>query len=269
MTEVSKKSGLEHTPWPEGLLAEVPETGADIDLLELFFRLLERWKIILAGAVAGTIIMSIVSFFLLTPLYQATSKLYVMSSSDSAVNLSDLQIGSYLTSDYKEVFKTWEVHEQVIQNLELPYTYEELEEDILTISNPSDTRILYITATTDDPQLSTNIANEYALVARQYISRTMSTDEPNIMSVALKPAKPVKPNKTLLIILGFVLGGGLMMGIFTVRFIMDDKLKTADDISKYVDIPTLAIVPAGQDGAPEPPKPSMGPKSKKRKGSKP
>ena len=269
MTELTKKTGLDRAPWPEELFPEAAEPAADIDLLALFYRLLERWKIILATALAGASVRALVSFFLLSPRYQATAKLYVMSSSDSAVNLSDLQIGSYLTSDYKEVFKTWEVHEQVLQNLRLSYTYEELEEDILRISNPSDTRILYITATTGDPQLSASIANEYASVARQYIARTMATDEPSIMSVALKPVRPVSPNKTLLILLGFVLGGGLTIGIVAVRFMMDDKLKTADDISRYVDLPTLAIVPAGQRADDAPAKPKKRSKSKRRKGAKP
>ena len=77
----------------------------------------------------------LISLFILTPKYEATAKLYVMSRTDSAVNISDLQIGSYLTSDYQEVFKTWEVHEQVLQNLGLDYDYEQLEE-MLTVTNP-------------------------------------------------------------------------------------------------------------------------------------
>ena len=223
-------------------VAPVSEAETEIDLLELFFRLIENWKLILATAIAGAVVMGVVSFFFITPMYEATSKLYILNSSDSAINLSDLQIGSYLTKDYQEVFKTWEVHERVIQNLGLEYTYDQLNK-VLSVSNPSDTRILYITAKTADPQLSTAIANEYATVARQYISDMMATDEPNIISIALRPTKPVSPNKTLNVMIGFMMGAFLMAGIITIRFIMDDKVKTADDITKYLDMPTLAIVP--------------------------
>ena len=223
--------------------APISEAETEIDLLELFFRLIESWKIICATAIAGAIVMGVISFFFITPQYEATSKLYILNSNDSAINLSDLQIGSYLTKDYQEVFRTWEVHERVIQNLGLDYTYDQLQ-SILTVGNPSDTRILYITAKTPDPQLSTNIANEYATVARQYISDMMATEEPNIISIALKPTRPVSPNKTLNVIIGFMLGAILMAGIITVRFIMDDKIKTSDDITKYLDLPTLAIVPS-------------------------
>lgn len=247
MSEVNTRNQLQRAELSEHLApAATQQAGSaevEIDLLELFYRLLESWKLILAVAIAGAIIMGVYSFYFITPLYQATAKLYVVNSSDSAVNLSDLQIGAYLTKDYQEVFRTWEVHERVIQNLGLNYTYDQLSK-IVSVSNPSDTRILYITATTADPQLSADLANEYASVARQYISDMMSTDEPNIMSVALRPSRPVSPNKTRNIMIGFLLGGMLMAGIIIIRFLMDDKIKTADDISKYVDLPTLAIVPA-------------------------
>lgn len=223
--------------------AEFEQQETELDVLELFYYLLEHIKQLVAAVVAGALVMLLVSLFFLTPQYEATSKLYVMARNDSAVNLSDLQIGSYLTSDYQEVFKTWEVHEQVLQNLGLDYEYEELE-DMLTITNPSDTRILYITVTSDDPVEATNMANEYANVARNYIYEMMGTEEPSLFSVALEPLEPVSPRKMLNTVLGGLVGGLLMAAILVVRFIRDDKIKTADDITNYIGIPTLAIVPA-------------------------
>lgn len=226
-------------------LMEAPRTEDnenEIDLLELFYRLVERWKYIAAAAVAGALVMIIYSFILATPVYEATSKLYVMSASDSAINLSDLQIGSYLTSDYQEVFNTWEVQEMVMQNLGLDYSYQELSE-MITISNPSNTRILNVTAKSSDPQLAARLANEFASVASSYISETMKTDEPSLLSEALTPVKPVSPKKTMNTILGFLVGALLMIAVVTVQFIMDDKIKTAEDIRRYANLPTLALVP--------------------------
>ena len=71
----------------------------------------------------------------------------------------------------------------------------------------------------------------------------MSTDRPNIMSTALVPVNPVSPNKTLNVLLGFVLGGILAAGVVVVRTIMDDKYKTAEEIRKYTGLITLATVP--------------------------
>lgn len=214
----------------------------EVDLVDLLFRLLENWKYIFLAALVGAIISGIYTLQFLTPIYEATSKLYVTNSGDSAINLADLQIGTYLASDYQEVFKTWEVHEMVITNLQLDYSYVQLQR-MLTVTNPSDTRILYITVSSSIPQEAVDIANEYALVAKQYISKTMATDEPNVLSAALLPTTPVRPNKTMNILLGLLVGAFLAMGIIVVLFVADDKLKTSDDIRNYAGMPTLSIVP--------------------------
>lgn len=218
----------------------------EIDLMELFFRLIENAKKIIAGALVGMFIFAAYSFLLATPMYEATCKIYVMSASDSAINLSDLQIGAALTADYQEIFNTWEVHEQVLQNLGLDYSYNELE-DMISITNPSSTRILAITVTSDDPAEAAAMANEYAAVASRYISDTMMTDEPSMLSKALEPTDPVSPRKVFNTALGFLLGALVMCAIVTVQFILDDKIKTAEDIRKYTGMPTLAVVPINGD----------------------
>ncbi len=236
----------------------------EVDLVELFLRLVEKWKQIVAGALIGALIMLVYSFVIATPVYEATSKLYVMSSSDSAINLSDLQIGSYLTSDYTEVFKTWEVHEIVRQNLGLDYTREELS-GMLTISNPGDTRVLYITIENTDPEEAALLANEYAAVAKQYISATMRTDEPSQFSEALVPQYPVSPRKALNVILGFALGTLAVSAFFVVQFLLDDKIKTADDIRRYTGLPTLAVVPDNEEALKAAPRPTAETKSADRR----
>ena len=214
----------------------------EIDLMELLYRLVDQWKIIFLGAFLGTALSAVITLFVLVPTYEATAKLYVMNSNDSAINLSDLQIGSYLTTDYQEVFKTWEVHEMVISNLGLSYTYKQLR-NMLTVVNPSNTRVLYITITSEDPKEATMLANEYASVAQRYISNTMSTEQPNSFSVALEPTEPVSPNNPLNIVLGFLLGTFLAIALVSILFMLDDKIKTSEDILKYTNMPTLAMVP--------------------------
>ena len=222
--------------------AQHMEEEREIDLMELLYRLIEKLKYIVLSAVLCALIAGVYSFFVVVPMYQATAKLYVINSKDSALNLSDLQIGSFLTSDYQEIFKTWEVHEMVIQELGLDYTYGKLS-GMLSVSNPPSTRILNITATSADPVEATDIANTYAKVAKKFISTTMDTAEPNVLSIALKPTTPVSPNKTMNVLLGFMLGALLAIGIITVQFVLDDKIKTADDIQRYAGLPNLAMVP--------------------------
>ncbi len=218
----------------------------EIDLIELFYRLLEKMKYIVLATLSGAILAGVISIFLLTPIFESTAKLYVLNSNDSAVNLSDLQIGTYLTSDYQEVFKTWEVHERVLEKLGLDYTYKQLNE-MLTITNPNNTRILYITVKSPSPQEAALIANAYADVVREYIAEKMATEKPNILSKALEPTLPVSPNKTRNVLLGALLGALLACAVITVQFILDDKIKSTDDIMKYAGMPTLAVVPVLND----------------------
>lgn len=222
--------------------AEPAENEMEIDLLELFYHLLDNIKYIISTGVLCGLLVGIYSFAFLSPIYQATAKLYVTNTSSSGLNLTDLQIGTYLTNDYQEVFKAWEVHETVIRNLSLKYTYSQLA-DMLTIKNPSNTRMLDITITSKSPIEAASIANEYANVAKEFIYKTMATEEPNILSVALQPTKPVGPNKTLNTLLGILLGAFGVIAFIVVRFVLDDKIKTADDVTKCTNLPTLAIVP--------------------------
>ncbi len=231
------------TRTPETVQAsQSTDDAATIDLIELMYRLLASWKLIVCFALLFTIIAGVYTVFYVTPMYQATSTIYVLSRRDSAINMADLQIGTALTNDYIKVFKMWEVHEEVIANLNLPYSYAEISR-MLSVSNDTGTRMLDITFTSPSATEAAAVANEYAKVASQYIADTMSTDKPNIMSVALVPANPVTPNKTRNILLGFMLGIILSCGFVTVQMIMDDKYKTAEDIRKYTGLAVLAAVP--------------------------
>lgn len=214
----------------------------EINFLELFYHLLSKVRIIIAAALIGAILMGAYSFFLAKPTYQATSKLYVLASQDSAINLSDLQIGSTLTKDYLEVFNTWEVQAMVVNNLGLDYGYTQVRK-MIEIECPEATRMLYITATSYSAQEAADLANEFAAVAQQYITEIMLTDQPSIMSQARVPSKPVSPNKPLNVIKGFLAGFVLACVILAIRFFMDDKIKSGDDIRKYTDMNVLAIVP--------------------------
>lgn len=220
-----------------------PAEDADtIDLIELMYRLIAGWKLIVCLALVFALAAGVYTEFYVTPMYEATSTIYVLNRKDSAINMSDLQIGMALTSDYIKVFSMWEVHEQVISNLNLPYSYKTMSKR-LSVKNDNNTRMLDITFKSSSPEEAAAVANEYAKVASQYIADTMATDKPSMMSVALVPANPVSPSLTKNVMIGFLLGVMLACGIITVRMLMNDKYKTAEDIRKYTGLVTLAVVP--------------------------
>ncbi len=213
----------------------------EIDLVELLNKILDHWVMVVACALAGAMIMGIYSFLIATPKYESTAKLYVVNSKDSAINLSDLQIGNYLAQDYQEVFFNWHVQDRVLEELGLRYTYSQMR-DMVRVTNPSNTRILYITVTSENPQEAKDIASTFARVACEFIAVKMDQAQPNIFEEARYPTAPSSPNKSRNILLGLLVGAVLAIGIVTVNFLMDDKIRTPEDIEKLLDLPTLGVV---------------------------
>ena len=239
---------------PSNAMTPAQQQNADndastIDLVDLFYRLLANWKLILCLALVFAIGSGVYTIYFVTPMYQATSIIYVLNS-ESILNVSSLQLASNLTTDYLKVFDLWEVHEEVISNLNLSYSYSQIQK-MLSVTNTTGTRMLDITITSPSAKEAADIANEYAKVASEYIAETMSTDKPNIMSTARMPANPFSPSKTRNIAIGFLLGAFLGAGIIILQTLMDDKLKTIEDIRQYTGLITLAVVPIVDEGEEE------------------
>lgn len=243
-------SDYQMPPKEVNLSQPVESDEETIDLLELLYALLGKWREIAAATVACALIAAIGVLFFVTPKYQASSTIYVISRKDSAINISDLQIGTALTDDYIQVFHMWEVQEKVISNLDLPYTYSQLD-GMLSVTNASNTRMLEITVTSESAQEAADIANEYATVVRDYIAKKMATDKPSIMSTALVPMVPVSPNKTKSILLGALLGFVVSAGVVVVITLLDDTYKTAEDIKKYTGLVTMAVIPLEKSDEPK------------------
>ena len=213
----------------------------EIDLLALFYRFLEKAHWIILCALIGAAIAGVLVFKVVTPIYQATSKIYIVGS-DTTISLSDLQIGSNLAADYQEVCKNWHVHELVDKRLNLDYSYSKLS-GMLSVSNPANTHVIYVSIKSPDPQEAKLIADTYAQVAREFIAAKMDMREPNIFEEAKLPDKPVSPQKARSVIIGFLLGALLAMAIVTIKFFGDDRICTSEDIAKVGNIPTLGMIP--------------------------
>ena len=140
-----------------------------------------------SSLIAGAVLLGAYSFFFIAPTYESTAKLYVVSASDdSVVNLSDLNLGTSLTADYEQLMLSYPVLNRVIDRLDLDATSDELAK-AFSLNNPSDTRILEITATSTDPQMAMDLAETMAEEAIDYLPDTMSTLAPNLAQHAKLP----------------------------------------------------------------------------------
>ena len=238
---MSAKHAEELNPQVITQVDEIDQDAEEIDLGALFYRFLEKIHWILLTALVGAAIAGVVVFKFITPIYEATAKIYIVGS-DTTISLSDLQIGSNLAADYQEVFKNWHVHELVDKRLNLDYSYSKLA-GMITITNPQNTHVLYVTVKSPDPEEAKIIADTYAQVAREFIATKMDMREPNIFEEAKLPDKPVTPKKTRDIVIGFALGALLAMAVIAIKFFSDDRIMTSEDITKVGNLATLGMVP--------------------------
>ncbi|MBQ8137090.1 MAG: hypothetical protein IJ174_06620 [Clostridia bacterium] len=215
----------------------------EIDLLGLFYRLVEKWYYIGLAAVVGALLAWGYTTYMVTPMYTATSALYVISST-SAINLSELQVSNYLANDYMEVFSNWQLMDEIIQDkdLDLDCTISQLT-NMISVRNPSSTRLLYITVTHPDPQMAKKLADKVAEHAKSFITEHMSTQSPDVFQKAMLPYRPSSPNKTRNIVIGFLIGALIVAAIYVIQFIADDYVRTPDDIEKLLGVSTLGSIP--------------------------
>ena len=220
----------------------VDNNEIEIDLLEIFYLLREKILLLLLSAVMFAAIAFSYTEFVVTPLYSSTSQLYILSQSTSLTSLADIQIGTQLTQDYMELIKSRPVVDEVIENLKLEYDYKDVLE-LISISNPSDTRILKITATTEEPKLSKKITDEFATVSQKRISQIMCTDEPSLIAYGYVNDEPVNVPIVKNTMIGALLGFILVAAIIIVHHMMNDTIRTSEDVERYLGLNTLAAVP--------------------------
>jgi capsular polysaccharide biosynthesis protein len=213
----------------------------EIDLRELVHVILKRIWIILAATVAGGVIIWLVSYYLIVPKYQSTSQIYILTNSEM-ISLTDLQMGSSLANDYQIMIKGRPVINAVIDKLDLNMSYGQVL-GMLSINNPTNSRILEITIEYTDPQVAMEIANAFAEVSSETISETMKVEEPSFYSEAVVASGQSSPNNRRNALLGALVGLVLSVGIVIVLHIIDDTIKNSEDVERFLGINTLAAIP--------------------------
>lgn len=217
-----------------------------IDLLELFYVLKKKILLILMAALIGGCAAGAYTQFFMTPVYSSMSSILVLSKETTLTSLADLQLGASLTSDYTVLIKSTPVLEQVIENLNLDTTVEDLKNQI-SINNPTDTRILEITVQDTDAAMAKKVVDEIANVSSDYIGDKMEVVPPKVIEVGKIATVRTSPSVKKNIMLGFLLGFVACAGIIVVYAVMDDTIKTEEDIEKYLGVSVLAKVPDRKD----------------------
>lgn len=216
----------------------------EIDLKELWMVLMRRVWILIGTGIGLALIAFLLSKFVLTPQYESTTKIYILNkqNNETAITYSDLQSGTQLTKDYMTLVTSRPVTEQVIGDLGLDMKHKDMV-DIIKVSNPQDTRILSITVTYKDPFMAKKIADAVREAAAVHITDVMNIEQVSIVEDANIPEEASSPNTIRNTILGGAVGFILAAGIVILIHVLDDTIKTPDDIERYLGLSILSSIP--------------------------
>ena len=229
---------------------EIQDDEVTIDLMELFSALWAKKTIIILSAVFMALVAFVGTKMFVTPKYTSVTKLFVMTKNDdtsASATYTDLQTGSMLTKDYMELVKSRPVLEKTISKLKLDVTPEELV-DMITTETPDDTRIMSISVMDDDPKEAKQIADTLRKAVSVQITEIMNADSVNTVEEGNLPTSPSSPNVKKNMMLGALLGLVISMGLIVLISILDDTVKTPDDVEKYLGLNVLTSIPI-QEGS--------------------
>ena len=217
-----------------------------IDLREYFFILKKKMWIIVTSMIICGLISGIVSFFVLTPVYEANTSLIVNKEVENELaemtTSDDLRFVQQLALTYGEIIKSRTVITSTIDKLGLDMTYEALA-GAVSVTNVSDTQIIKISVQHNNPLIATKICNTIPEIFSKEVQRIVKASGVEVVDKAIVPENPIKPNKKMNVLIAMVLGA--MVSIFIIFLIeaLNTKIKEPKDIEEKLGIPVFGVVP--------------------------
>lgn len=219
----------------------------EIDLWELFSSLKKKIKIILGVTTAFAVLGFLISALILKPQYTASTRAYVLNrTNENAIVYADIQTSTYMLMDYRVLITGQNVTRQVIRDLELNMTDAQLA-SCIEVSAEENTRILQIDVTYEDPQIAADIANRVREVAAGQIQQFMEVDAVKTVYEAEAPKAPTGPNVGKNTMTAALLGLLLSSGFYMVVLILDDTVRTEEDVENYLGLGVLGMIPESEE----------------------
>jgi len=218
-----------------------------IDLLEIFRLLKKNLLVILAVAILFAVVGYLISAFALTPKYEASATLIVNSREDQAttqvpITNDQLTSATKLVDTYAVILTSDTVLNETISNLDLDMTYDQLVEKV-RIESVNSTQVMKITVKDTDPERARAIAADIVEQAPEIIIQTVKAGSVEIISQAKANEIPVSPSKMKNTALAGILGVVLSVGIIVLKFLLNNKFMTDDDITNKLGLTVLGVIP--------------------------
>lgn len=228
---------------PNGAMVE-NEDYDTIDLLEVLDIVRRRILVILLTTIVTAAVGFVVSAFVLVPQYEASALMIVNTRQDATANVTSDQINSAtkLVSTYSIIIKSDTVLQQVIDNLGLTLTYSELKERV-TVTAVDDTQVMQITVRSDNIEWARQVCEQITKISPNVILESVEAGSVKLISQAAANPDPVSPNVMRNTAVAGLLGLVLSMGVVILREMLDNKIKSEEDIRKYLDLPVIGVIP--------------------------
>lgn len=215
-----------------------------ISLKELLETLKKRFLLIVLITFVAALVSGIVSYFFITPIYQASTQILVnkTQSEQSLYNSNEVQTNLQLINTYNVIIKSPAILDKVAQELNMGLTADQLNSKI-TVANETNSQVVNLSVEDPNPVTAAKIANTTASVFKQEISKIMKVDNVTILSkaTAAPDQAPVKPKKLLNIAIALVIGLMAGVGIAFLLEYFDNTIKDEQDVEQVLGLPVLGV----------------------------
>ncbi|MFS0637350.1 Wzz/FepE/Etk N-terminal domain-containing protein [Mesobacillus foraminis] len=216
-----------------------------ISLKDLLQTLRKRMALILAITLTAVIVSGVISFFFLTPIYQASTQILVnqKKSEQAAYNPAEVQTNLQLINTYNVIIKSPAILDLVVKELDLNMTAQQLNSKI-TVASENESQIVNLSVQDEDPEKAADIANTIAKVFSKEIVSIMNVDNVSVLAKAtvMDGQSPVKPQPILNIAIALVVGLMAGTGLAFILEYLDNTLKNEQDIEKDLGLPILGAI---------------------------
>lgn len=224
--------------------AMVDDDYETIDLLEVLQVVRQHILVIILVTVIAAVAGFGVSRFVMVPQYEASALMIVNTRQDTTANVTSDQINSAtkLVSTYSIIIKSDTVLQQVINNLGLSLTYDELKERV-NVTAVDETQVMQITVQSDNPEWARQVCEQITAISPNVILESVEAGSVKLISQASVTPDPVSPNVMKNTAIAALLGLVVSVGIVVLRELLDNKIKSEDDVRKYLDLPVVGVIP--------------------------
>lgn len=225
------------------------EENEVIDLTEILSAVRQHLLELIFVTLAAALVGFMASKFLMTPKYDSSALMIVNTRQDVNANVTSDQINSAtkLVSTYSIIIKSDTVLQQVIDNLGLNLTYAQLNKRV-TVAAVDDTQVMKITVQSDSPEWARQVCEQIITVAPDVIKEAVEAGSVKVISNPSLATEPVSPNIMKNTMLAAAVGLALALGIIVLQVLLDNKINTEEDVTKYLDMTVLGVIPQYDQG---------------------